>query len=100
MDALQTGGPSDRLAVAVAELVAALREEIAGEAQPAAPDRLLSIDEAAGRLGFGRSRLYTEISSGRLRTLTVGRRRLVPSSAIAEFIGAQEAPGGAHTTSG
>ena len=99
-DTMETRSSNDRLAVAVAELVAALREAIAGETQLATPDTLLSIDEAAGRLGFGRTRLYTEISSGRLRTLMVGRRRLVPSAAIAEFIRAQEGHGGAHTTSG
>lgn len=47
---------SDRLALAVAELVAALRAEIAAEAGPAdAPDRLLSVAEAAAMLGLGRA---------------------------------------------
>jgi excisionase family DNA binding protein len=49
---------------------------------------LLAIDEASTMLGLGRSRLYAEISSGRLRSVVVGRRRLVPASAIAEFIAA------------
>lgn len=74
-----------RLEVAVAELVDALRAEIAAE-PITAPDRLLSVDEAAERLGIGRTRAYGEIAAGRLRSVLVGRRRLVPSSAIAEFI--------------
>ena len=64
-------------------LLAALRES---EALPAGPDRLLSVDEAARALGLGRSITYGELSSGRLRSLRVGRRRLVPATAIAEFI--------------
>ena len=79
---------TDRLALALTELVEALREELRTEAEavPRAPDRLLSVDEAATALGLGRSRLYAEIAAGRLRSLTVGRRRLVPSSAIADYI--------------
>lgn len=78
----------DRLEAAVAELVAALREEARTDQDPPAPDRLLSVDEAAGMLGLGRSALYGEVASGRLRTMKIGRRRLVPSSAIAAFIAA------------
>ncbi|MBA2757371.1 MAG: helix-turn-helix domain-containing protein [Chloroflexi bacterium] len=57
------------------------------EAAPTnAPDRLLSIDEAAKALGIGRSALYGEMGALRLRSIKVGRRRLVPSAAIAEYI--------------
>jgi len=52
----------------------------------AGPDRLLSVDEAARQLGIGRSALYGELAAGRLRSLKVGRRRLVPSGALAEFV--------------
>jgi excisionase family DNA binding protein len=77
---------SDRLALAVAELVDAIREELRADAAPAGPDRLLSVDEAAAMLGISRVSIYGEINAGRLQTLTVGRRRLVPAAAIAEFI--------------
>jgi len=81
---------SDRLALALAELVDALRAEIATEARPdaGAPDRLLSVDEAAALLGIGRSRLYDELTAQRVRSVKVGRRRLVPSGAIADYIAA------------
>lgn len=77
---------TDRLAAAVSELVEALREELRQEAAatPATAEHLLSVDQAAARLGIGRSALYAEIASGRLRSVKVGRRRLVPASAIAE----------------
>ncbi len=64
-------------------LLAAARADVAG---PAGPDRLLSVDEAARHLGIGRSALYGELAAGRLRSLKVGRRRLVPSGALAEFV--------------
>jgi excisionase family DNA binding protein len=78
---------SDRLRAAVMELVEALRDEIGVEARPSErePDRLLSIDQAARALGIGRTALYSEIGAGRVRSIKVGRRRLVPSSAISEF---------------
>ncbi|MFI5258567.1 MAG: helix-turn-helix domain-containing protein [Candidatus Limnocylindrales bacterium] len=75
---------SDRLTTAVMELVAALRDEIATERRPSyrEPDRLLSIEQAARALGIGRTALYSEIGAGRVRSVKVGRRRLVPTSAI------------------
>ncbi len=66
--------------------MAALRDEIATEPAPAAPERLLSVDEAAATLGLGRSLLYAEIGAGRVRSVKAGRRRLVPASAVADYI--------------
>lgn len=80
---------STRLEAAVVELVEAVREELRSELASATidrPARLLSITEAAELLGLSRTRLYGELRSGRLRSIHVGRRVLVPSSAIAEFI--------------
>jgi excisionase family DNA binding protein len=81
---------TDRLEAAVSELVEALREAVRVEAEagPRAPDRLLSIDEAAEALGIGRTALYGELQAGRVRSVKVGRRRLVPMSAIGERIDA------------
>lgn len=87
----ERGRMSDRLRTAVVELVAALRDEIAAEARPIVrePDRLLSIEQAARALGIGRTALYSEIGAGRIRSVKVGRRRLVPSSAISEVASGQ-----------
>ena len=74
-----------RIRQAVAELADAIVEALDDDTPPA-PDRLLSIDEAASALGLGRTALYGEIAAGRLRSLTVGRRRLVPAGSIAKFI--------------
>ena len=78
---------SARLECAVAELVDALREEIrSGNAVSAQTvPRLLSIDEAADALGIGRTSTYALIDRGALRSLKVGRRRLISTSAIADY---------------
>lgn len=78
----------DRVELAVRELVAALRESLSAEAapRPDEPERLLSIEDAAKALGIGRTLAYGLIQSGQLRSIKVGaRRRLVPTSAIAEY---------------
>ncbi|MDH6247550.1 helix-turn-helix domain-containing protein [Mycobacterium sp. OTB74] len=54
--------------------------------ESATEPRLLGLDEAFERLGIGRSKGYQLVSSGELRTVTIGRRRLVSESAIREFI--------------
>ncbi|HYN68823.1 MAG TPA: helix-turn-helix domain-containing protein [Candidatus Eisenbacteria bacterium] len=83
---------SDRLEAALAELAAAIREEVASAAAPASgPDRLLDVDEAAALLALGRTSVYSEIGAGRLRSCVVGRRRLIPAAAIAEFIADRQA---------
>jgi excisionase family DNA binding protein len=88
----EQGPMSDRLTTAVTELVAALRDEIATQRRPSErePDRLLSIDQAARALGIGRTALYSEIGAGRIRSIKVGRRRLIPSSAISEVASGRE----------
>lgn len=84
---------TDRLALALAELAAAIRAEVRDELEEArtAPARLLNVDEARSLLGLGRSAFYSEVLAGRLRTVKVGRRRLVPADAIAEYIASRAA---------
>jgi excisionase family DNA binding protein len=81
-----------RLDAAVAELVEALRAELAAaHLDPSAdgPERLLSVDEAADRLGIGRSSTYDEMNAGRLLSLKVGRRRLIAPSTLGDYIRAR-----------
>jgi excisionase family DNA binding protein len=84
-----TPRPEVAIRAAVDELVAALLAAVA-EAVPdgGVRDRLFDLESASAMLGIGRSRLYQEIGTGRLRSIKVGRRRLVPSGAIADFIAA------------
>ncbi len=50
--------------------------------------RLLRVEEAARLLGVGRSLAYDLIRTGRLRSVKIGSRRLVPRAAIDEAIAA------------
>lgn len=45
-----------------------------------------SPEEAAYRLGIGRSTLFGLLASGDLDSIRVGRRRLVPDEALRRFI--------------
>lgn len=47
---------------------------------------LYRVAEAMGILSLRRSVMYEQLRSGRLRSVHVGRTRLVPAAAIAEYI--------------
>ena len=48
--------------------------------------QLYRVVDAMVILSMGRSVIYEQIRSGRLRSVTEGRRRLIPASAIADYI--------------
>lgn len=52
-------------------------------------ETLLTVPEACARLRISRWMLYRLIQANQLRTITVGRRRLVPRSAISDFVSAR-----------
>lgn len=74
----------ERVRATAAELGEALVELVHASAAERArgPVQLLSVAEAAKRLGVSRTSAYQLIGSGRLRSITVGRRRLVPASEL------------------
>jgi excisionase family DNA binding protein len=47
---------------------------------------LFTIDEAATQLRVSRWSVYNLIRSGQLRTIKIGRRRLVPLDALSECL--------------
>jgi excisionase family DNA binding protein len=49
-------------------------------------DLVLTVDEAAERLRVSRSSVYALIRSNQLRTVKIGRRRLVPVDALTECL--------------
>jgi excisionase family DNA binding protein len=75
-------------------LAAAILDAVRAEAvsNDAGPEQLLSIDRAAVVAGVGRTTIYAAIGAGRLRSVKVGRRRLVPASAIAELAAVEQTP--------
>lgn len=57
--------------------------------------RLHSVETALERLCVSRAKGYELIGSGRLRSVKIGRRRLIPESAIVELTADLEAGGAA-----
>ena len=55
------------------------------------------VESAFEKLGIGRTTGYAEIASGRLRSFRVGKRRLVPASALTEYIADRMAEEQANT---
>jgi excisionase family DNA binding protein len=47
---------------------------------------LLTVEEAAERLGIGRSTMYQLIAAGRIDTIRVGRLRRIEPDALATYI--------------
>jgi excisionase family DNA binding protein len=48
--------------------------------------QLYRVPEAMSLLSISRSVIYEQIRSGRLRSVTQGRSRLIPASAISDYI--------------
>jgi excisionase family DNA binding protein len=53
--------------------------------------RLHSVEDVMGRLRLGRSKTYEVLGNGQLRSVKVGRRRLISEAAIVDFINRLEA---------
>ncbi len=47
---------------------------------------LLTVDRASERLGVARTVLYSKLMSGEIVSVTVGRRRYIPLSAIEAYV--------------
>ncbi|GII25339.1 helix-turn-helix domain-containing protein [Planosporangium mesophilum] len=60
------------------------------------PPRLVRVEEAARLLNVGRSLAYELVRTGRLRSLKLGNRRLIPREAIEEMIAALTDEQGSH----
>lgn len=65
---------------------AELTQEDAMEAPTNRNARLNTVEEVMDRLRIGRSTTFELIASRRLRSVKVGRRRLVSEAALTEFI--------------
>ena len=59
--------------------------------------QLYRVGEVTEMLSIGRSVIYELLRSGRLRSVREGRTRLIPASAIAEYVALLEREAEAHT---
>lgn len=51
-----------------------------------APRLLLTMEQAAERLGVGRTLLYALAKDGEIETVTIGRLRRVPATALDTYV--------------
>jgi excisionase family DNA binding protein len=58
---------------------------------PDVPAVVYRVDEAARAVRLSRSAIYELIRSGRLRSVKLGRRRLIPVGALTEYVASLEA---------
>ncbi|MFJ2781271.1 MULTISPECIES: helix-turn-helix domain-containing protein [unclassified Kitasatospora] len=49
----------------------------------------LTVEEAARRLGVGRTTMYALVASGEVPSVTIGRLRRVPAEALKEYVTAR-----------
>ncbi len=77
----------ERIRAAVAELGDAILAALADTGpRDDVPDKLMSVSLASQALGVSRATLYSgPLRDGSLQSLTIGRRRLIPASAVAAF---------------
>jgi excisionase family DNA binding protein len=47
---------------------------------------LLTIEEAAERLGIGRTKMVSLVSSGAIESVTIGRLRRIPIECLNEYV--------------
>jgi excisionase family DNA binding protein len=59
---------------------------VADSAAPPDGKLLLTVEEAAHRLGIGRTVMYRLVSTGAVESVTVGRLRRIPSECLDEFV--------------
>ncbi|OBA75170.1 hypothetical protein A5642_08370 [Mycolicibacterium mucogenicum] len=71
------------LAATIAAVLAATQSE---PAPAAAPATVLTVEEAADRLKVRRSLIYSQLRSGELRSIRLGRRRLIPAAEVDHII--------------
>jgi excisionase family DNA binding protein len=68
------------------EVVSLSREVTEIVERPSYSPMALAVEEAARLLGVGRSTMLALLSSGRVRSVRVGGRRLVPIKALGQFL--------------
>jgi excisionase family DNA binding protein len=58
--------------------------------RPDAQRITLSIGEAASRLGVSKTTLWSLVRGGQIRSISLGRRRLIPVTALDQWVGEPE----------
>ncbi|MEU1624175.1 helix-turn-helix domain-containing protein [Streptomyces sp. NPDC020096] len=84
---------ADLLGVTQQELLDAVQEHTAP--QQDSTRVALTVEEAAHRLGVGRTTMYALVASGEVQSVQIGRLRRVPVQALDSYINARTQPSAA-----
>ena len=83
--------PAKSMAVFVKSVIFVHQERIFMEQKTKETEtRLLSVKETCKRLGIGHWAVYQQIHQHKLKTIKIGKRRLISVQALNEFIANQE----------
>ena len=67
--------------------MSAPHEHSAGfDATPAMDRLVLTIEEAAQKLGIGRTLMYSLVANGEIESVTIGRLRRIPAECLSEYV--------------
>jgi excisionase family DNA binding protein len=78
---------ADALGVSTQDLLHLVRSS--ASAAPDATLVALTVEEAARRLGVGRTTMYALLASGEIPSMAIGRLRRVPADALAAYVAAR-----------
>jgi excisionase family DNA binding protein len=65
-----------------------LPREMTSMSAPAAMSVLLTVEEAAQRLSIGRTTMYSLVTTGAVKSVTIGRLRRIPSECLLAYVSA------------
>lgn len=81
---------ADALGVSAQDLVHLVRASTSTTPDPTLV--ALTVEEAARRLGVGRTTMYALLASGEIPSVTIGRLRRIPAEALNVYVAARTQP--------
>lgn len=78
---------ADALGVTQQQLLGLVRANVSTAPDPTLV--ALTVEEAARRLGIGRTTMYALLASGEIPSVTIGRLRRVPAEALSDYVAAR-----------
>ena len=78
---------ADALGVSAQDLLHLVRASTSSAPDPTLV--ALTVEEAARRLGVGRTMMYALLASGEIPSVTIGRLRRIPAEALSDYVAAR-----------
>lgn len=78
---------ADALGVSAQDLLHLVREHTSSAPDPTLV--ALTVEEAARRLGVGRTTMYALLAAGEIPSVTIGRLRRIPAEALSDYVAAR-----------